>query len=264
MLSTFLPPTSGDLVVGGFDGVADPDRVRQVIGYLPESLPRNEARIEEYLLFRAQLKGIARRERRSEIDRCLAACQLTAVRRRLIARLSQGFRRRVGLAEALLGRPRVLLLDEPTIGLDPLQVRYTRELLLGMANECTILLSTHLLAEAEALCQRVLVLMHGRLVSDLSMADLRAGTGFRIEVAGPLVECQARLQSLPRVTSVALLATHGTWHTLSVAGDDEHLRAEAARVCVQEGWMVRELRGVSGSLEDHFVRLALQPRREAA
>src|SRR5580765_4401235 len=166
MISTFLPPTAGIVSVAGCDSVLDPLGVQRNIGYLPENPPgQHEARIEEYLTFRAQLKGITRRDRRREVDRCLDVCQLRAVRRRLIGRLSLGFRRRVGLADALLARPRVLLLDEPTIGLDPLQIRETRELLLEMATGCTVLLSTHLLAEAEALCERVLVLMHGRLVS---------------------------------------------------------------------------------------------------
>jgi ABC-2 type transport system ATP-binding protein len=151
--------------------------VRQAIGYLPECLPaQNEVRVEEYLSFRAQLKGISRRERRGEIERCLEACQLTAVRRRLIGRLSQGFRRRLGLADALLARPRVLLLDEPTIGLDPLQVRHTRERLIELAESCAVLLSTHLLAEAEGLCQRVLILRQGRLVSDVNVAQFHAGS----------------------------------------------------------------------------------------
>jgi ABC-2 type transport system ATP-binding protein len=265
ILSTFLAPAAGEAFVAGFDCVAEAARVRQSIGYLPESLPGlNDARVDEYLTFRAQLKGISRRDRQSEIDRALAACQLTAVRRRLIGRLSQGFRRRVGLADALLSRPRVLILDEPTIGLDPLQVRNTRELLTDLARDCTILLSTHLLAEAEALCQRVLVLMHGRLVSDVGIAELQGGAGFEIEMAGPMAECEVLLKSLPQVTAVAKLATNDPWHTFAVAGGNMPAREQAARECLQRGWGLRELRGSSGSLEDHFVRLTLRVRREAA
>jgi ABC-2 type transport system ATP-binding protein len=177
ILTTFLAPASGHAAVAGYDCAADAESVRQAVGYLPETLPaHHEARVEEYLAFRAHLKGIARRERQTEIDRCLEACQLMQVRRRLIGRLSQGFRRRVGLADALLARPRVLLLDEPTTGLDPLQVRHTRERLMEIAEACTILLSTHLLAEAEGLCRRVLMLMRGRLVADLDAAAVRAGS----------------------------------------------------------------------------------------
>jgi ABC-2 type transport system ATP-binding protein len=265
ILATFLRPTSGRVAVGGFDGVADPARVRQCIGYLPESLPiQNQVRIEEYLWFRAQLKGVSRRGRGPEIDRCLEVCQLSTVRRRLIGRLSQGFRRRVGLADALLARPRILILDEPTIGLDPLQVRQTRDVLRTLAANCTVLLSTHLLAEAEGLCQRVLVLMQGRLVSDVQMSELRHGAGFEIEVEGPSAECESLLKSLPEVTSVARVGTTGSWHTFAVAGNNIRLRELAAGECLRRGWGLRELRAISGTLEDHFVRLAVRVRREAA
>src|SRR5258708_239411 len=217
MLSTFLQPTSGSVKIAGCDAATDPLGIRQRIGYLPENPPGHaDARIQEYLEFRARLKGISRPLRRKEIDRCLEACQLTAVRRRLIGRLSQGFRRRVGLADALLARPRVLLLDEPTIGLDPLQVRQARELLAGLANDCTILLSTHLLAEAENVCQRVLVLMQGRLVSDVSVTELQTGTRFEIELAGPQTECAQMLGNLPLVSSVELSSTTGEWLTFQV------------------------------------------------
>jgi ABC-2 type transport system ATP-binding protein len=265
MLSTFLQPTSGCVIIDGCDAAANPLAVRQRIGYLPENPPGHaDARVHEYLDFRARLKGISRPERRREIDRCLAACQLTAVRRRLIGRLSQGFRRRVGLADALLARPRVLMLDEPTIGLDPLQVRETRGLLAGLANDCTILLSTHLLAEAEGLCRRVLILMQGRLVSDMSVAELQTTTRFEIEMTGPRTECEQMLGSLPSVTSVELMSTTGEWLTFAVSGGDEHSRELAAKECLRFGWGLRELRSVAGTLEDHFVRLAVRGRREAA
>lgn len=265
MLSTFLQPTSGCVIVAGCDAAANPSGVRQRIGYLPENPPGHaEARIQEYLEFRAQLKGISRPDRRKEIDRCLEACQLTAVRRRLIGRLSQGFRRRVGLADALLARPRVLILDEPTIGLDPLQVRQTRELLAGLAHDCTILLSTHLLAEAESLCQRVLVLMQGQLVSDVEVSFVRSGTSFEIELAGPRTECEQVLANLPLVTAVELISSAGEWHTFAVTGGETHSRELAAQQCLLRGWRLRALREVAGTLEDHFVRLAVRRRREAA
>lgn len=265
ILTTFLQPTSGSVIVAGCNAATDPLGVRRQVGYLPDDPPgQAEARIQEYLEFRAQLKGISRRERRQEIDRCLAACQLTGVRRRLIGRLSQGFRRRVGLADALLARPRVLLLDEPTIGLDPLQVRETRSLLTGLAGGSTILLSTHLLAEAEGLCQRVLVLMHGRLVSDVTMTELHSGTMFEIQLAGPRIEIEQLLGSLPHVTATELVSTTGEWLTFAVTGGDDMTRELAAQQCLAHGWRLRELRAVAGTLEDHFVRVAVRARREAA
>jgi ABC-2 type transport system ATP-binding protein len=265
MLSTFIRPSSGRAEVAGFDCLAQPDQVRRNLGYLPENPPAcSESRIEEYLSFRAALKGIARRERRVEVDRCLAACELSAVRRRLIGRLSQGYRRRVGLADALLGRPRVLILDEPTIGLDPLQVRTTRELLIGLAGECTILLSTHLLAEAEGLCQRVLVLIQGRLVSDVAINELKQQAGFEIELRGPTSQCEALLREMPGADRVELVATSGQWHTFDVATAESSLREQAAAECLRRGFGLRALRSTSRTLEDHFVRLSLRERREAA
>ncbi|MBS0267083.1 MAG: ATP-binding cassette domain-containing protein [Planctomycetes bacterium] len=267
MLATFLQPSSGSIQIGGCDTVLDPLGVQRQIGYSPEQgSAQQESRVEEYLAFRARLKGLERRTRQSEIDRCLAACQLTAVRRRLIGRLSLGFRRRVGLADALLGQPPVLLLDEPTIGLDPLQVRETRRLLADVAQGSIVLLSTHLLAEAEGLCDRILVLIRGRLVSDLRLAELQAQQGFEIELAAPLAECQAALGELPTVTAVAVQHTAGGWHRLAVSCSADEARVLAAQVCIQRGWSLRELRSAQVSLEEHFVRLSLlsDQRRGAA
>ena len=265
IISTFLSPSSGRVVVAGCDSVLDPQGVQRNIGYLPEHPPgQNEARVEEYLSFRAQLKGISRSDRRREVDRCIDACQLRPVRRRLIGRLSLGFRRRVGLADALITNPRVLLLDEPTIGLDPLQIRETRKLLADLAHECVVLLSTHLLAEAEGLCSRILVLIRGRLVSDLNTAELRSGSGFEIELSGPRTECEQMLAALPQVTSVILLATNAGWHSFMVAGLNVRARELAAQQCLERGWGLRELHSMRGTLEDHFVRLALRGHREAA
>ncbi|MBI3862763.1 MAG: ATP-binding cassette domain-containing protein [Planctomycetia bacterium] len=265
IVSTFLSPTSGRVIVAGRDAAVDPQGVQRNIGYLPENPPgQHEARIEEYLAFRARLKGVDRRDRRNEVDRCLELCQLRPVRRRLIGRLSLGFRRRVGLADALLCAPRVLLLDEPTIGLDPLQIRETRKLLADLAHECVVLLSTHLLAEAEGLCGRILVLLRGRLAADLNIAELRSGSGFEIELCGPRTECERMLASLPQVTSVILLATQGGWHSFMVAAHSARARELAAHQCQERGWGLRELRSTRGTLEDHFVRLAMRGTQEAA
>lgn len=174
MLSTFLKPTSGSARVAGFDCQIQADTVRRSLGYLPEALPGYaDARVAEYLTYRARLKEIPQRDRAAELDRCLACCDLLGVRGRMLGTLSQGFRRRVGLADALLGSPPVLLLDEPTIGLDPLQVRATRDLLQLLSATTTVLLSTHLLAEAGALCRRALIMAQGRLISDVQVADLK-------------------------------------------------------------------------------------------
>ena len=143
-------------------------------------------------------------------------------------------------------------------------MRHTRELLSELAQDCTILLSTHLLAEAEGLCQRVLVLMQGRLVSDVCMEELHAGTGFEIELDGPPVECEQMLKNLPRVTSIEHVGSSGAWNTFTVVGNEPYLRERAARECLRRGWGLRELHATSRTLEDHFVRLAVRARRKSA
>jgi ABC-2 type transport system ATP-binding protein len=168
MLATYYSPTAGQILIRGMDAACESRRVRESIGYLSEN-PAGylEARVEEYLRFRAGLKGLARRDQSREIDRCLGLCDLQSVRRRLIGRLSLGYRRRVGLADALLNRPAILLLDEPTIGLDPLQICRTRQLLQEVGQQSVVLLSTHLLSEAQESCDRVLMFQAGKLIADL-------------------------------------------------------------------------------------------------
>jgi ABC-2 type transport system ATP-binding protein len=265
MLATYLAPGGGEIVVAGHDAATDPAAVRRSIGYLPESLPGcGEARVEEFLDFRARLKQIPRRGRKAEIDRCLASCQLRGVRRRLIGGLSQGFRRRAGLADALLGSPPVLLLDEPTVGLDPLQVRQTRDLFLEVSQRATILVSTHLLAEAEAVCDRVLMLVRGRLASDVSLADIKRGDAFEITLRGAPETCATRLRSVPGVKTVRQVSGDTRLAAYEVAVSDGLAREEVVRACVSAGWGVTGLRTLHDDLESHFVRVALGLRGEAA
>jgi ABC-2 type transport system ATP-binding protein len=265
MLGTFFSPTGGSAQVAGFDTVIHAPSVRRHLGYLAETLPgAGEARVREYLDFRARVKDIPRRTRRAEIERCLQCCQLEGVARRLLGRLSQGFRRRVGLADALLGSPAVLLLDEPTIGLDPLQVRQTRQLLAEVATRSTVLMSTHLLSEAEAVCHRVLILIRGELAADIDLKETGGRVRFELEVRGPAEEIVRRLGALPAIGRVELLGSEGDWHTFSMIGEGEtDLREPAAALCHQLGWGVRELHRVR-SLEEQFVRLTALPRREVA
>ena len=174
ILTGFLPATSGRAEVAGHDVATDSLAVRRCIGYLPENVPLpTDARVAEYLEFRARLKGIAAGERPAALERALQRCGLLDMRRRIVGQLSRGYRQRVGLADALLADPPVLILDEPTAGLDPAQIRETRKLMRELGQEHTMLLSTHILSEVEATCDSVIVIYQGEVVVDGSLASVR-------------------------------------------------------------------------------------------
>jgi len=167
MLTAFLPPTSGRVVVAGVDLDQDPVGLRRNVGYLPENVPLYpELRVDEYLRFRADVEGVARSEVRSRTDEVIGRCLLGDVRRQVIGTLSKGYRQRVGLAGALIHQPAVLILDEPTVGLDPNQIIKVRELITELGREHTVLLSTHILPEVEQVCERVFIIDRGRIVAD--------------------------------------------------------------------------------------------------
>lgn len=263
MLSTFLPADSGCAIVAGFDCATQGADVRRCVGYLPETLPAApEARLDEYLIYRARLKGLPSRTRNSEIDRCLTACHLTDVRKRLLGRLSHGMKRRVGLAEALLGNPPVLLLDEPTVGLDPIQVVETRRLLKDLAGEHTLLLSTHQLVEAEAICGRALLLHQGQLAGDVSVAELRRRGRIEIELRAVATEVGPVLEQLAGTPPLELKPLDDGWLRCIVQSESD-IRAKIAAEIIRRSWELRELRRVALTLEDYFVHATLKSREAA-
>jgi len=187
MLTGFLPPTEGTAVIAGHDIFEDPIVARRSVGYLPEALPLYpEMTVTSFLDYVARIKDVPRARRRSAVDRALERCALVEVRKQVIGTLSKGFKQRVGLAQAIVHDPPVLILDEPTIGLDPLQVREIRGLIADLAapakgeQQQTVILSTHILAEVEAICRRVILISEGRKAVDAPLADLTAG-GHRLE-----------------------------------------------------------------------------------
>jgi ABC-2 type transport system ATP-binding protein len=260
VLAGYLPASSGDVHVAGFDVAAESMEVRRRIGYLPENCPLYpEMRVDEYLRFRARLKGVIPARLRARIDEVKGMCGLGDVGRRLIGQLSKGYRQRVGLAESLVNEPELLILDEPTAGLDPHQIRQVRELIASLSARHTILLSTHILSEAEAICRRVLIIHHGRIAASDTPERLRGRltTAVRVtaEILGPPVEVAAALAALPGVQQVQPVAA-GDWLGVTLTCGRSGDTREAVFECVRaRGWRLRELRAERETLEDLFVAL---------
>src|SRR5947199_2553673 len=213
MLTCYLPPTSGGASVNGFDIFHESEKVRENLGYLPENVPLyTEMKVEEYLDFRGQLRKMNREARRKRIDYVVDRCWLKDVRRRTIGHLSKGYRQRVGLADALLHNPPVLILDEPTVGLDPAQIRETRKLIRDLGGDHTVLLSTHILPEVEAVCDRAVVIASGKLVAQGTPDELRTSRRMSarvlVECKGPAKEVESALSRVSGVSKVEVLTPH--------------------------------------------------------
>jgi ABC-2 type transport system ATP-binding protein len=263
MLTCYLPPTSGTATVAGFDIFHDADKVRSNLGYLPENCPLyGEMKVAEYLEFRGQLRGMERKERQRRIEYVIDRCWLDGVRRKSIAHLSKGFKQRVGLADALMHNPPVLIMDEPTIGLDPNQIRETRKLIRDLAGQHTVMLSTHILPEVSAVCDHVVVIAGGRIVAQGSVEDLihsrRSQARVLVECRGPSDEVKAALGRLAGVATVDVRpsTTDKQFVTAALrAREGYDIREEVARAVISHGWPMRELRLEQATLEEFFVQV---------
>ena len=264
VLTGYLPPTEGRTMIGGFDVFRQPIEAKRRIGYLPETPPLYpDMTVREYLRFVAQIKGVPPRERQSRVGAIMERTRITDVAGRHCGKLSKGYRQRVGLAQALLHNPEVLILDEPTAGLDPKQIIETRELIKGLGGDHTIILSTHILPEVSQTCQRVVIINKGRVVAvdtpeNLTRRLRGSETMFvQVDQGGPAVE--AALQGAAGVTRVTMTAWHdGTagFEVDSARGRD--VRREIASTIVTNGWGLLELRPVRMSLEEIFLHLTTE------
>lgn len=264
MLTCYLPPTSGGATVNGFDIFHQSEQVRASLGYLPENVPLyTEMKVTEYLDFRGRLRRMDRASRRRRMEYVLERCWLSSVKHKTIGHLSKGYRQRVGLADALLHNPAVLILDEPTVGLDPTQIRETRKLIKDLGGEHTIMLSTHILPEVEAVCDRAIVIAGGRIVAQGSPEELRTSRRMQarvlVECRGPAKDVENVLARVSGVSRVEILDGNGSaekYVTAAVRPKDGYdVREEVARTVIQHGWPLREVRLEHATLEEFFVQV---------
>ncbi|MFM2295396.1 MAG: hypothetical protein RLZZ350_1809 [Verrucomicrobiota bacterium] len=267
ILSGFLPATSGTVRVAGYDVFTQSLEVRRRLGFMPENNPLYpEMRVREYLKFRARLKGLGKQKSRDRVDAVLQQCALTDVSKKIIGHLSKGYRQRVGLADALVHEPELIILDEPTIGLDPNQIRSVRQLIKDLAQKHTVLISTHLLHEAELTCSRMIILRQGQMLAegtpDSLQEQMNKSVAVIAEVAAPLAELKKCWDEMDAVALFDIQPAEGGFHRCSLtprAGED--LRTQVAVAVHQRGWPLRELTRNRHSLEDIYVRLT-KPQNE--
>src|SRR5438105_8762263 len=259
MLTCFLPPTSGDATVAGFNVLEQALEVKRRIGYLPEMPPLYpEMETVDYLTFVGKLKGLGGDELRKRVDYVCGRCAIGDVKTKLLGKLSKGYRQRVGLAQAIIHNPDVLILDEPTAGLDPKQINETRDLIKSLAGDHTIVLSTHILPEVEQICQQVIIINKGKLVATDSVNNLqnraRGVESLLLEVAGrngnlDPAAVQRRLEQINGISRVAVKDNrHNRWIFELDSRKDTLVRGDLARAIVDAGWDLNELRTAAVSL----------------
>jgi len=262
ILTCYMPSTEGTARVAGYDVFEESIEVRKRIGYLPENPPvYPEMTVKSYLNFVAKIKGTRSNQRRSQVDEAIGKCNLGEVQNRIIAKLSKGYKQRVGLAQALLNNPEVLILDEPTLGLDPKQIHEVRSLIKGLASTHTVILSTHILPEVSMTCNRVVIINKGKVVAmdtPEGLAHQMSGAErISLTVEGPVQAVREKLEGIDGVLTVQaneLAGGNSAAYTVETKLDSDLRRVLAAAV-VSQGWGLLELRGISMSLEDVFINL---------
>src|SRR5438876_11358568 len=271
VLTGYMPPSEGRAVVAGFDVFDQPIEAKRRTGYLPETPPLYpEMTVRDYLAFVARIKGVPRGERAARLDYVMGRTRVADVAHRHCGKLSKGYRQRVGLAQAILHNPDVLILDEPTAGLDPKQIIETRQLIKELAGDHTIILSTHILPEVSQTCQQVIIINKGKLVATDTVQNLqsraRGAESVLVEVAGrngklDSASIQHRLEQVAGVSRVSLKESRDSRNIFEIESQKNFVRGDLARAVVESGWDLNELRSAAMSLEQIFLQLT---REEAA
>lgn len=261
IITGFMPPTSGTALVSGIDVTEDSVAARRKLGYMPEQVPLyDDMTVREYLSFCAQVRGFPGKAIADRVNQVMQDVDVTEYADALILKLSKGYRQRVGIAQALVHEPEVLILDEPTVGLDPRQIVEVRQLIRSLRGDRTVILSTHILPEVQMVCDRVVIINEGRVVAmdapEALMERLQSKQQVRLQVRGPEKEVLAALRQLPGVTRVTQDEEADGVRTFTVeAARDRDIREEAAALIVRKGWGLRELSAVAMSLEDVYIKL---------
>jgi ABC-2 type transport system ATP-binding protein len=268
ILACFMPATSGSARVAGHDVFQQSMEVRRRIGYLPENVPLyTDMRVAPYLDFVAEVKGVPRAERRRRVADVMDRCMVTDVQNRLIGRLSKGYRQRVGLAQAIVSDPEVLILDEPTIGLDPKQITEIRSLIKSLAGQHTVILSTHILPEVSMVCDAVIIINKGSIVAqgpiDTLVEQFFPTARVEVEIVAPASAVHDRIGAIPGVLSVQdqvlsgqdQMVTNGAGRYVVEAARGRDVRAEIFQLAAQQRWSLLELKRVGMTLEEVFIRI---------
>jgi len=264
ILTCFMPANEGTATVGSYDVHDEPVAVRRIIGYLPENVPLYaEMKVREYLAYRARLKGIRpRRERQRRVGEAMGRCRVTEVERKQCGQLSKGYRQRVGLADALIHDPKILILDEPTIGLDPNQIRETRRIIKELGSKHTVLLSTHILPEVEMICDHVIIIHEGKIAATGTPAELKQKysrtSDILLEAEGPQDRIEQTLVAIDGVTSVKRRMEEGRSVFRIETRGQADLRSVISKRLAEKGWPVLELHRRTATLEDIFVSITMR------
>ena len=261
MLTGYIPPTSGTALIGGYDIFLNSLIAKQKIGYMPENVPLyDDMRVREYLLFRAELKGLRGQDVRKHMNEVLELCSIKDIKSQMISSLSKGFRQRVGLADALINKPPLLILDEPTNGLDPSQIRSFRELIKELAENHTILISTHILSEVELTCDRVLIINKGKMIGNNTPLELsekiKSSTTISLELKSQDHDIRDTISNISGIKKVTLEKEEDDWKFFRIRVDyGNDLREEIMNLGNKRNWLIREIHYQRSNLEDAYIEM---------
>ena len=261
MITGFIEPTSGKIIVGGYDIDKKPKKAKAQIGYMPEGVPLyNDLTVKEFIAYMADLKLVKKSEKKSEIERVLKAAKIKDVENKLIKNISRGYKQRVSLAGSLVGNPKILILDEPTVGLDPIQVTEIRELIKSLKEKHTVILSSHILSEVSQMCNKIIIINKGEIVKIGEPDEIENQTNdtciINISIEGDRDRFERIVNRIPNIKKADFIVEKGTTLSYKLECDNnEDIRKDLFRECAKEDIIIIEMKKKENSLEDAFLKL---------